>query len=51
MTVKRRIATEEAFATPEQMQAIERVITGGVCDADSPFWRITRWAKGFCPRE
>lgn len=40
MTVTRRIATEEAFATPEQMQAIERVITEGVRDADSPFWSM-----------
>jgi len=40
MTVKRRIATEEAFATPEQMQAIERAIAGGARDADSPFWSM-----------
>ncbi|HWJ69918.1 MAG TPA: amidohydrolase family protein [Sphingobium sp.] len=40
MTVTRRIATEEAFATPEQMQAIERVIASGARDADSPFWSM-----------
>lgn len=47
MTVKRRIATEEAFTTPEQMQAIERVIAGGARDADSPFWSMM--AKGQNP--
>lgn len=47
MTVKRRIATEEAFATPEQMLAIERVIAGGVRDADSPFWSMM--ARGQTP--
>jgi len=40
MTTRRRIATEEAFATPEQMQAIERVIAGGTVDADSRFWTM-----------
>lgn len=40
MTVERRIATEEAFATPEQMQAMERAIAGGMRDADSPFWSM-----------
>jgi predicted TIM-barrel fold metal-dependent hydrolase len=39
MTI-RRIATEEAFATAEQMQAIERVIEGGGVDADSRFWSM-----------
>ena len=47
MTVTRRIATEEAFATPEQMAAIERMIAGGTRDADSPFWSMM--ARGQTP--
>jgi len=47
MTVTRRIATEEAFATPEQMDAIERAIAGGARDADSPFWSMM--ARGQTP--
>jgi len=47
MTRTRRIATEEAFATAEQMQAIERVIAGGQRDADSPFWSMM--ARGQSP--
>jgi len=38
MTHYRRIATEEAFATAEQMDAIQRAIETGRRDADTPFW-------------
>lgn len=47
MTIVRRIATEEAFATAEQMQAMERAIAGGKSDADSRFWSMM--AKGETP--
>ncbi|TKD52070.1 amidohydrolase [Sphingomonas baiyangensis] len=36
----RRIATEEAFATPEQMAAMEQAVAGGAHDADTPFWSM-----------
>lgn len=36
----RRIATEEAFATADQMEALRRVIESGRRDADTPFWSM-----------
>lgn len=39
-TSYRRIATEEAFATREQLEALKSVSQSGSRDADAPFWRM-----------
>ncbi|WP_129793773.1 amidohydrolase family protein [Sphingosinicella sp. CPCC 101087] len=38
MQRQRRIATEEAFATPEQLEALADRIAAGDDSADAPFW-------------
>jgi predicted TIM-barrel fold metal-dependent hydrolase len=47
----RRIATEEAFAIPEQMEALRLLTEQASDDADVPFWRMmTHVANPFAQR-